>query len=299
MVTRSYGDAVANSFGLNEAPTVAARSQRKSPIAVSRLSIGAAQIGMSPRIPPEDTFILALYLSDLPYHELWCGGRKAIAQGYAAGSMRIVNLKDEYSALIASPHESMVFYMPRQAFDEFTKEHDLMHLSNLACVPGVKDPVVMQLASLLLPALAKPDQANRLFVDYVTLALCAHLTATYGAVPGKAASRRGLTPMQLHRAIDFMAHQIGGDISLADVAMQCGLSRGYFAESFKATTGLSPHQWLLRFRIDKAKSLLVGSDAPIAEIATICGFADQSHLTRVFSGLTGDSPAAWRRRTRD
>jgi outer membrane cobalamin receptor len=53
--------------------------------------------------------------------------------------------------------------------------------------------------------------------------------------------------------------QMGSDVSLADVARQCGLSRGYFAESFKVATGVSAHQWLQRFRIDKAKSLLKAS----------------------------------------
>jgi AraC family transcriptional regulator len=299
MAGRVYGDAIANSLGLKDAPTITARSLRKSQIAVSGLSVGTTQMGMSSRIPPEDTFILALHLSDLPYHELWRGRRKAVAQGYAAGSMRIVNLQDEYSALITAPHEAIAFYIPRLALDEFTQEHDLMHVSNIACSPGVNDTVVVQLASLLLPALAHPDQADRIFVDHVTLALCAHLTSAYGGVHGKAGARRGLTPMQLKRAMDFMNHQIGGDISIADVAKQCGLSRGYFAESFRVATGDSPHRWLQRTRIDKAKSLLEKSNASIAEIASTCGFADQSHLTRVFSRLTGDSPAAWRRRAQD
>jgi AraC-like DNA-binding protein len=61
---------------------------------------------------------------------------------------------------------------------------------------------------------------------------------------------------------------------------------------------MAPHRWLLRHRIDRAKALLRGSEAPLAEIADACGFSDQSHLTRVFRSLTGTSPGAWRREVR-
>jgi AraC-like DNA-binding protein len=186
--------------------------------------------------------------------------------------------------------------MSRRATWESLGKQFLKRLSDLVCAPGVKDPIVTQLASLLLPALANPDQANTQFVDYVTLALCAHLTEVYGAIPNRTVPRRGLTPAQAQRAMDFMAHQSGDEVSLAEVARQFGLSRGYFAESFKLATGCSPHQWLQRHRVERAKSLLAASRSSIAEIASICGFADQSHLSRVFSRLTGDSPAAWRRR---
>ena len=73
---------------------------------------------------------------------------------------------------------------------------------------------------------------------------------------------------------------------------ECGLSRKYFTNLFKATIGVTPHRWLQQYRIQKAKDLLRTSSHPIADIAIECGFADQSHLMRVFAALTGGSPAA-------
>ena len=296
MSARGFGDAVANSFGLNDSPTVAIRSLRKSQVAVSRLSIGPAQLGMSARIPAEDTFILALYLSGVRHHELWRSGRRAITQGYATKSMRIVNLIEEYSANIVCPHELMAFYIPRAALDEFCHEHGLPRVSHLRCEPGHSDPIVSQLAELLLPALESPGQASALFVDHIMLALCAHLAGSYGESRSQEGASRGLTPAELLRATEYMASQSQHDVQLADVARQCGLSRGYFAQRFKLAAGLSPHQWLQRYRIEKAQNFLATSKDSVAEIATSCGFADQSHLTRVFSRLAGDTPAAWRRR---
>jgi AraC-like DNA-binding protein len=58
---------------------------------------------------------------------------------------------------------------------------------------------------------------------------------------------------------------------------------------------MPPHQWLLRRRVDKARQLLHDPSAALADVALACGFADQSHLTRVFTRLTGTGPNAWRR----
>jgi AraC-like DNA-binding protein len=99
----------------------------------------------------------------------------------------------------------------------------------------------------------------------------------------------------LRRAKEILVANSSGQILLADVARECGLSRQYFTKAFKATTGLAPHRWLQQHRIDRAKQFLSGASLPIADIAIQCGFADQSHLTRVFGRIVGTSPAQWRR----
>ncbi len=72
---RVFGDVVAYSLGLHDARTIATRTLRASGVAATRISCGPKQIGMTPQIPAEDTFIVAQYLTRLPYHELWSGGR--------------------------------------------------------------------------------------------------------------------------------------------------------------------------------------------------------------------------------
>jgi AraC family transcriptional regulator len=163
----------------------------------------------------------------------------------------------------------------------------------------VVDPVVRHLGASLLPAFEHPGTVSRLYVEHVALALCSHLASTYGGFSGyERAPKGGLTPRQAERAKAYMADHCDEDLSLADVAHACNLSRGYFTQAFKVTTGLTPHQWRLHHRIDKAKSLLLETSTPVAEIAFACGFADQSHLTRVFVQQVGDSPASWRRQRR-
>ncbi|MGH8209606.1 MAG: helix-turn-helix domain-containing protein [Steroidobacteraceae bacterium] len=107
-------------------------------------------------------------------------------------------------------------------------------------------------------------------------------------------SGQGLPRWQVRRARDFLAANLATSISTADVAAACGLSRSYFISAFRRATGETPHLCLLRCRVEKAKELLRGPLA-IADIALACGFADQSHLTRVFAKQTGISPGIWRR----
>lgn len=110
------------------------------------------------------------------------------------------------------------------------------------------------------------------------------------------AEPRGLARWQLDLTCSLVLDDLTADIPVAELASRCGLSRSHFARAFKASMGLPPHRWLIRHRIERCEELLAVSSESIAEIALHCGFADQSHLTRVFHAVTGMSPAAWRRR---
>ena len=79
------------------------------------------------------------------------------------------------------------------------------------------------------------------------------------------------------------------------LARVCGLSTKHFSCAFRQSTGLPPHQGLLQRRVEKAKQLLRDSRSPLADVAADCGFADQSHFTRVFTRAVGISPGQWRR----
>lgn len=109
------------------------------------------------------------------------------------------------------------------------------------------------------------------------------------------ATGRGLAGWQLDRAVRLLLKDLANDFPVAELARLCGLSRSYFARAFKVSMGLPPHRWLMRYRIQCARDMLERTNDSIAAIAVSCGFADQSHLTRVFHAITGTSPAAWRR----
>jgi AraC-like DNA-binding protein len=146
-----------------------------------------------------------------------------------------------------------------------------------------------------LPAFERPAEASRLFVDYVTLGVTAHLAHRYGGI-GEAERHGGLAGWQLRRALELIDAEASGDLSLAALARECRLSASHFARAFRLSTGVAPHQWLLRRRIEKAQHLLASTGEPLSEVAARTGFADQSHFTRTFARLVGVPPGAWRRR---
>jgi AraC-like DNA-binding protein len=158
------------------------------------------------------------------------------------------------------------------------------------------DPTMYHLATSLLPALQDGADVSGLFIDYVLEAACVHLAETYGGMSFDAAKwRAGLAPWQERRAKEMLLSDLRIEPSLGDLAAACGLSTRHFSRAFKGTTGAPPHQWLLRQKVEQAKNLLWKSNKCISAIALDCGFADQSHLTRVFRRHMGLTPAVWRR----
>jgi len=121
--------------------------------------------------------------------------------------------------------------------------------------------------------------------------------STIGLPEPKTRHASGLPRWQVSRAQEYLATHLGTSISVDDVAAVCGLSRAYFTSAFRRATGETPHLCLLRFRIERAKTLLTGP-LTIADIALECGFADQSHLTRAFAKQIGITPGVWRRERR-
>jgi AraC-like DNA-binding protein len=99
----------------------------------------------------------------------------------------------------------------------------------------------------------------------------------------------------VRRATEILSANLDGDVPLKEVAKECRLSVSHFSRAFRRTMGTAPHQWLLTKRIEAAKGKLRDNKIPLSDVALACGFADQGHLTRVFTRAVGLSPGAWRR----
>lgn len=161
------------------------------------------------------------------------------------------------------------------------------------------DPVVHHLGLCLHIARSRSSEMSPVCADHIASALQAYLKQAHNVVSlPPPAARGGLAPWQLRRAKEMLVSRLDEPISLAELARACKLSPGHFARAFRKMTGQPPHRWLMVQRIEKAKQLLVDSTLSLAEIAQKCGFADQSHFTRVFAQLVQSSPGQWRRHWR-
>ena len=101
-----------------------------------------------------------------------------------------------------------------------------------------------------------------------------------------------LPKWRLKRVQEYVDAHLDEALSLADLAAVAGLSPMYFAGQFRAATGYRPHDYLLYQRIESAKSMLSGTDTPLAEVALSVGFQAQPHFSTVFKRLTGAKPGA-------
>lgn len=112
----------------------------------------------------------------------------------------------------------------------------------------------------------------------------------------KAVTSGRLTQAQLNRLSAYFENCGGRRLSVREMADVVGLSESWFATVFKQSTDMTPLQWQLSRRIDRARHLLSDTSVSIADISAQLGFSDQAHLTKVFRSLTGETPAAWRRK---
>ena len=115
------------------------------------------------------------------------------------------------------------------------------------------------------------------------------------AARGSAPPRQGLAPWQLRRVMSHIDANLETPIRNEDLARVAGLSPFHFNVAFRNSVGDSPHQYIIRRRIERAQGLMLSTDSALSDIAAQCGLADQAHLTRLFRKVVGESPAAWRR----
>jgi AraC-like DNA-binding protein len=93
----------------------------------------------------------------------------------------------------------------------------------------------------------------------------------------------------------YIDSNLGQSIRNEDLAALLRLNISHFARAFRESVGESPHEYVIRRRVERARELMLSTAASLSEIALDCGLADQSHLTRLFRRYFGESPAAWRR----
>jgi len=249
-------------------------------------------------LPNEDAFVVVHQLSALQPHDFWFDGREGHTDAIPGSVTNIFDLNANPGCRIGGPVDSIHLHIPRVALDSLAIEVDARRVDELRSPLGwqTRDPIIAQLIASILPATERPSEVSRLFVDHILLALHIHLARSYGGMLDVDRPRSGgLAPWQERRAKELLAANLGNEVPLERIARECGLSVSYFSRAFRISTGTTPHEWLQGCRIERAKDMLAQADRSLAEIALACGFADQSHFTKVFARMAGQTPGAWRR----
>jgi AraC family transcriptional regulator len=293
-----YGQRLGERLRVENAPAIVTKALRRAEIAVTEIRCDDPLPGMSTSIQREDAFLVELELRDFPNREYWEDGRQAPVCDLRAGETCIHDLKRDPVVLLDKPYHALFFYLPRGALNAIADDAGSPRIGDLDCklAAAVDDATIAGLGGTILPALSHPQQANRLFVDHISLAVGIHVSQTYGGMqPAARPASGGLAPWQERRAKDILSANLDGSVPLKEVARECRLSVSHFSRAFRRTIGVAPHNWLLTRRIEVAQEKLRHTPLSLTEVALACGFADQSHLTRVFTRMVGVSPGAWRR----
>ncbi|MBC8050412.1 MAG: helix-turn-helix transcriptional regulator [Chitinophagales bacterium] len=167
---------------------------------------------------------------------------------------------------------------------------------NVACLRpqnNAENPRIFAFARAMEGVLRQKPAPSTLFQDAIA-AHFSNLLLRQAGHKARGQNNYGLPPRALQRCVDFVSSNLGEDISLEMLAAQTGLGEFAFLRAFKASTGETPHQFVLRARIERAKTLLVASGAPVTEIALDVGFSSHSHFSAAFRRSVGVSPRAFR-----
>jgi AraC-like DNA-binding protein len=107
--------------------------------------------------------------------------------------------------------------------------------------------------------------------------------------------RGGLAPWQIRKVTSHVEAHLDGPIRNQDLATLARLNPCHFGRVFRNSFGEPPHEYVIRRRIERAQGLMLSTSASLTDIALDCGLADQSHLSRLFRRIVGETPATWRR----
>jgi AraC family transcriptional regulator len=162
---------------------------------------------------------------------------------------------------------------------------------------GVRDPQIEHAAMSLLSELRSGELGASIYAESLANVLAVNLLRRHSSL-GRSSARKleherpgGLPETSLRTALDYVGDNLAADLSLADIAREVGLSPYHFSRMFKISMGISPHQYVMRQRIERAKVLLKRTDLPVGVVAREVGFASSSHFAQQFRRLVGFAPS--------
>ncbi len=158
------------------------------------------------------------------------------------------------------------------------------------------DTAIETLGAALVGAVQSCGAFAKVYTEGLVLAIIGRMLALQFSelIPPAKPNTRALIEWRLNRTVDFIEANLESNLALSALAQSAGLSPMHFAAQFRAATGLKPHEYVLRRRIEAAKTLLSKQGNRPIDVAVSTGFRSQAHFTMVFKRLTGTTPARWK-----
>jgi AraC family transcriptional regulator len=185
--------------------------------------------------------------------------------------------------------QAMVDRLAEEVFDRDPKHVELRPRL------GVTDPLLEQLALALLRVMRDAETGAGLYADHLAQTMAVHILRGHCSGIGAQMPASAMSISKFSRVLDFIDAAMDDELTLDRLAEVAGMNPFYFARTFRRRFGETPHRFVLRRRIDRAKRLLSETDTSLVEIALNCGFASQSHFSSMFHRHVGVTPSRFRK----
>ncbi len=224
------------------------------------------------------------------------------------GSDRITRYDAPVGCLVINPagvdsslawsetRKNLVIAIPPDTLSELAlQEFDLGNVELRPPAFGTVDPIALGIAQRISVELTGKATPNELFLDSLVTQFSTHLLHTYASHMKQLPSPRGgLSAKSARRIEEYLREHFTEKVHVAELAAVAGISPNHFIVRFAKTFGMPPHRYLINLRLDFAEKMLIEGEVPIAEIAYLTGFSDQSHLATTMKRYRGRTPTELR-----
>ncbi len=238
--------------------------------------------------------VIALYMSPLISREMYGLGQGWKPQCIAPWSMQIFPARVPFALRWKGRGEILTLdFAPEFVAAIVSRESPPKHLELRPFVTA-EDSFITQAMLALEDDMRAGSPAGRLYGESLGIALAAHLVRRYSDITQDSHKGAALSRAMLRAVLQYIRDNLETDLSLQNLADFAQMDVYCFLRSFKQSTGLPPHQYILRERIERAKSLLSNLALSLAEVALRSGFASQSHFATAFRRMTNVTPRTYR-----
>jgi AraC family transcriptional regulator len=212
------------------------------------------------------------------------------------GSVCVLPSGLEHQATLEQESEHLALYLDPSLISHAASDARVSSSFEIVEKYSRQDRVISSVGMALLGELDSKGLSGRLYAESLANVLAVHLLRYYSDESAIAPRLSGgISGQKLRQVNNYISENFANDIKLGELAQVAGMSNFHFAREFKRTTGTTPHQYLIKFRIERAKVLLTENELPLIPVGLRSGFSHQSHFTRLFRKLTGTTPQLYRR----
>jgi AraC family transcriptional regulator len=242
---------------------------------------------------------IACSLSPIRYSgERWLDGRYYSYQREVIlqGGIALIPSGVCHRSMSNQQSEFILLNLDSDYLNQVTQEWDSLVLPYLIPYSSSQpDPLLFQISLALNAEIVAGYPGGRLYGDSICNFLAVHLLKNYSNLAPKIPQYdEGLNQLNLRKVLDYINSFLDQDLSLEALAGVASISKYHFISLFKQSMGMTPHQYVIQQRIERARILLRDPSLSISEISLACGFTNQSHFTRLFRKHTGVTPKTYR-----